>query len=127
MTGVELRHHDDGRQRPYAASATFNNVVWACGQVPAQPDGSTPETLPEQVTATLDNLERVLESAGASLSSLLKLTVFLVDLGDFDDYNQAYLQRLEGHPLPPRTTVQVADFRGAKRIEIDAVAAVVPS
>lgn len=124
MTGIELRHHNDGRQRPYAASAVFNGVVWACGQVPARNDGSVPETLAEQVTATLDNLENVLEAAGSSLSSLLKLTVFLADLDKFDEYNQTYLKRMDGHPLPPRTTVQVAAFRGTKQIEIDAVAAV---
>ncbi len=51
------------------------------------------------------------------------MTVFLADLDEFDDYERAYQRRLAGHPLPPRTTVQVAGFRGQKRIEIDAVTA----
>ena len=61
---------------------------------------------------------------GGGLHTLLKTTVYLADLSEFDDYNAAYLDRLEGIPLPPRTTVEVARFRGSKRIEIDAVAAV---
>ncbi len=97
--------------------------MWACGQIPANDQGFVPETIADQVTVALDNLEHVLTAAGASLSSLLKVTVFLADLDEFDEYNDAYLRRLVGHPLPPRTTVQVARFRGAKRIEIDAVAA----
>lgn len=69
-------------------------------------------------------MENVLKSAHSDLSNLLKLTVYLADLDEFEEYNAAYLTRLSGHPLPPRTTVQVARFRGEKRIEIDAVAAV---
>ncbi|MGN6132837.1 MAG: RidA family protein, partial [Nocardioidaceae bacterium] len=57
------------------------------------------------------------------LATLLKVTVYLADLADFDAYNDAYLARLASNPLPPRTTVQVAAFRGQKRLEIDAVAA----
>lgn len=65
----------------------------------------------------------MLIAAGATLSTSLKMTVFLADLDEFDEYNRAYQHRMAGHPLPPRTTVQVARFRGRKRIEIDAVAA----
>lgn len=123
MSGVERLRHADGKPRPYTATAAFGGVVWACGQVPADGHGIVPDTIADQVVVALDNLEQVLLAAGASLATLLKLTVFLADLGEFDEYNAAYQRRLAGHPLPPRTTVQVAGFRGAKRIEIDAVAA----
>lgn len=123
MSAVDRLTHADGKPRPYSATATHGGVVWACGQIPVDDQGVVPEAISDQVTVTLDNLEQVLSAAGASLSSLLKVTVFLADLDEFDEYNAAYQQRLVGHPLPPRTTVQVARFRGAKRIEIDAVAA----
>jgi 2-iminobutanoate/2-iminopropanoate deaminase len=120
-----VRHdHADGTPRSYTASAVFGGVVWACGQVPRRQDGSIPETIGEQVAATVDNLEAVLVQAGSSLAHVLKLTVFLADLDEFDEYDAAYRARLSGVTLPPRTTVQVARFRGEKRIEIDAVAAV---
>ncbi|WP_116201604.1 RidA family protein [Amycolatopsis circi] len=119
----ELVAHPHG-PRPYAGAAVFGGVIWACGQVPARRDGSVPEEIDEQVRVALDNLEDTLRAAGGSLRTLLKLTVFLADLGEFDVYHQAYLDRFAGIDLPPRTTVQVAGFRGTKRIEIDAVAAV---
>lgn len=122
MTGAVRREHPDGRPRPYAASVTKKGVVYACGQVPVAADGSVPVAIGDQVRIVLDNLEHVLEPTGASLATLLKVTVYLADLDEFDDYNAAYLQRLSGLPLPPRTTVQVARFRGDKRIELDALA-----
>lgn len=119
-----VRHdHADGAPRSYTASAVFGGVVWACGQVPRRADGSTPESIEEQVSVAFDNLEDVLVQAGSSLARVLKLTVFLADLDEFDAYDAAYRARLSDVTLPPRTTVQVARFRGEKRIEIDAVAA----
>src|SRR5690242_12470872 len=117
--------HAHGVDRPYAAAATFGGTIWACGQIPTRADGYTPPGIAEQVAVALDNLEATLHRAGGGLDTLLKLTVYLADLSEFDAYNAAYLARLQGISLPPRTTVEVAKFRGDKRIEIDAVAAVV--
>lgn len=124
MSAIERRVHSDGKPRPYSTTATHAGVVWACGQIPADESGHIPDRIGDQVVVAFDNLDRALTAAGSSLSSLLKVTVFLADLDEFDEYNEAYQRRLAGYPLPPRTTVQVARFRGAKRIEIDAVAAV---
>ncbi len=124
MSGLTRRSHPDGKARSYSASTTVNGVVWACGQVPTDPDGATPAAIGDQVRLALDNLAVVLADAGASLDTLLKTTVFLADLDEFDAYDRAWVDRLSPHGLPPRTTVQVARFRGAKRVEIDAVAAV---
>lgn len=123
MSTINRKQFTDGKPRPYSASATVNGIMFLCGQIPAAADGSVAAGLTEQVNQTFDNLEKALHEAGSDLSSLLKLTVFLADLDEFDEYNAAYLNRLTGHPLPPRTTVQVARFRGDKRIEIDAIAA----
>lgn len=123
MNMINRTQFTDGKPRPYAASAATNGIVFLCGQVPTLADGSCAHDLAGQVIQVIDNLEQALAAAGATLSSLLKLTVYLADLDEFEDYNAAYLTRLSGHPLPPRTTVQVARFRGAKRIEIDAIAA----
>lgn len=115
--------HRDGVDRPYVAATIYGGLVFPCGQVPTRVDGSVPSAIADQVTVTLDNLERVLRAAGSSLDELLQMTVYLADLTEFDDYNAAYLQRLSGYSLPPRTTVQVAGFRGIKRIELSAIAA----
>lgn len=123
MNQIKRTQFADGKPRPYSATARVNDIIFVCGQVPTRADGSTPTDITGQVTQALDNLEQALSAAHSDLSSLLKITVYLADLEEFEDYNAAYLTRLSGHPLPPRTTVQVAGFRGEKRIEIDAVAA----
>ena len=123
MSTIERTQFSDGQPRPYSASAEVNRIIFLCGLVPTRPDGTTPPDIAGQVAQAFDNLENALLAARSDLCSLLKLTVFLADLDEFEEYNAAYLTRLSGHPLPPRTTVQVARFRGEKRIEIDAVAA----
>lgn len=120
---VTYLNHAKGPSRSYAASATYNGLVWACGQIPVREDGSTPESMAEQVELVFNNLEEVLYDAGSSLERILKINVFLADLDEFDEFDRAYRKRLDGNVLPPRTTVEVARFRGDKRIEIDVVAA----
>lgn len=119
-----LHDHPGAVERPYAAAAVHHGVIYACGQLPRTQDGTTPADLAEQVAVAIDNLEAVLHNAGGGLGDLLKLTVYLADFADFDTYNDAYLKRFVGVPLPPRTTIQVAAFRGNTRIEIDAIGAV---
>ncbi|MGN6330852.1 MAG: RidA family protein [Motilibacteraceae bacterium] len=123
MSVPHLLGHGDGVARSYAASASVPGLVFPCGQVPTRPDGTTPADIGEQVTVCLDNLERTLQAAGSGLDRLLQVTVYLADLDEFDAYDAAYRARLQPHPLPPRTTVQVARFRGSKRVELVAVAA----
>ncbi|WP_449278810.1 RidA family protein [Leucobacter sp. GX24907] len=123
MNDVAYRSHGDGKPRPYSATASFGGTVWACGQVPVAADGSIAETMTAQVEQVFANLDTVLYDAGSSRDRILKITVYLSDLGEFDEYNTAYLRMFDGLTLPPRTTVQVAGFRGQKRIELDAVAA----
>lgn len=122
MNTILRTQFTDGKPRPYSASAAIGGLIFMCGQIPSRDDGTVPADISGQVVQAFDNLEAALKCAGSSLSHLLKLTVFLADLDEFDQYNAAYLTRLSGHPLPPRTTVQVARFRGEKRIEIDAIA-----
>ncbi|GAA5228402.1 RidA family protein [Paeniglutamicibacter antarcticus] len=124
MSGVQRRWHQDGKTRNYTATATFSGIVFACGQVPTRVDGSTAVSLNDQVDTVFDNLETVLADAGADLSTILKVTVFLANLDEFDEFNAAYVRRLADVTLPPRTTVEVSRFRGEKRIEMDVVAAV---
>lgn len=115
--------HQDGVDRPYGAAAVYGGLVFPCGQIPARADGSVPSSIADQVVVVLDNLERLLRAAGSSLHDVLHVTVYLAHLTEFDEYNAAYLERLSGYSLPPRTTIQVAGFRGSKRIEISAIAA----
>jgi 2-iminobutanoate/2-iminopropanoate deaminase len=75
-----------------------------------------------QTERVMENLGAVLAAAGASFSSVLKTTIFLVDLQDFATVNEVYGRRFATSP-PARATVQVAGLPKGVLVEIDAIAA----
>ena len=75
----------------------------------------------EEVARVLENLKAVLEAAGSSLDRVVRTTVFLTDLGDFEAMNEVYA-RYFGANRPARSTVQVTALPRGARIEIDAIA-----
>lgn len=76
-----------------------------------------------QTRRVLDNLAAVLAAAGASMAEVVRTTIFLVDLKDFEVVNQVYAGYFKGTP-PARSTVQVAALPRGARVEIDAIATV---
>lgn len=117
-----LANHTSGTNQPYADVATGGGFIFTSGQIPTSADGTTPEDFGEQVRQTLENLEQTLKLAGADLNDLLKVTVYLASMEDFDEYNRIYIDKLRDPGFPARTTVEVSRFRGTKRIELEAVA-----
>ncbi len=93
------------------------------GQVPIDP--KTGELVGGDITAqterVLDNLEAVLTAANCAFGDVVKTTIYLVDLSDFQAVNQAYARRFTAAP-PARATVQVAALPKGARVEIDAIA-----
>ncbi|GAB3288276.1 RidA family protein [Parasphingorhabdus pacifica] len=113
---------DGGEAAPLMSPAVvYGDLVWTSGQLPTDAEGNTPDEFSEQVELTFDNLERTLHQAGASLATVLKVSIFLADINDLGTLNEVYRRRLGGS-APARTTVQVAAFRGTKRVELDVVA-----
>jgi 2-iminobutanoate/2-iminopropanoate deaminase len=84
-------------------------------------DGELADGLAAQVTAALANLSAVLAGAGANLAQVVKTTVFLVDMADFEAMNEAYLVGFGDH-RPARSAVAVAALPRGARVEIEAVA-----
>jgi 2-iminobutanoate/2-iminopropanoate deaminase len=76
-----------------------------------------------QTRQVLENLKAILESAGSSLSNVVKTTVYLKDLGDFAAMNAVYATFFKDAP-PARTTVEISRLPRDARVEIDAIAAV---
>ena len=74
-----------------------------------------------QTERVLDNLEAVLSAAGCSFADVVKTTIYLIDLGDFQAVNAAYAKRFSSAP-PARATVQVSALPKGARVEIDAIA-----
>ena len=75
----------------------------------------------EQTRQVLENLQAVLEAAGAGLDTVLKTTVFLQYMGDFAEMNEVYAEFFSENP-PARSTVEVAALPLGARVEIEAVA-----
>lgn len=115
-------NHADGVARSYSAATNWGGLVFPCGQVPYQVDGSTPAGIEAQTKLCLENLSSALLNAGSCLENLLQVTVFLSDQKDFEKYDAAWGEFFSGKNLPPRTTVFVSGFRGEKKIEISSIA-----
>jgi 2-iminobutanoate/2-iminopropanoate deaminase len=109
---------------PYAQGVKLDNLIFTAGQIPLNPAngeivGSNAE---EQTRQVLTNLQAVLAAGGASLTSVLKTTVFLTDLQDFAAMNKVYAEFFSA-PYPARSTIQVTALPKGAKVEIEAVAA----
>ncbi|MDQ2710668.1 MAG: RidA family protein [Acidobacteriota bacterium] len=108
---------------PYSPAVKVNELVFLSGQIPADPQ--TGELVSGSIQALtgrcLDNLKLVLEAASLSLDDIVKTTVYLKDMNDFAQMNEAYAKYFEANP-PARTTVEVARLPKDVRVEIDAIA-----
>jgi 2-iminobutanoate/2-iminopropanoate deaminase len=81
------------------------------------------ETAAEQARQVLQNLQAVLQAAGASLQQVVKTTIFLTDLSQFAAVNAVYAEFFPENP-PARSTVQVAALPRGVQVEIEAIAIV---
>jgi 2-iminobutanoate/2-iminopropanoate deaminase len=108
---------------PYSQAVRAGGFLFCSGQIPLDPstgkmaDGG----IEAQAERVLSNLEAVLTAGGATLGSVVKTTVYLVDLGDFQAMNAVYGKFFPVEP-PARATVQVVKLPAGARVEIDAVA-----
>lgn len=112
---------------PYSQATRANGFLFTAGQVGFDPatgelvDGG----IVEQTARVIENLRAILTAAGLDLSSVVKTTVFLLDMGAFAAMNEVYA-RAFGEHRPARSTVAVAALPRGAQVEIDAVA-VLPS
>ena len=98
-------------------------MMFCSGQIPLDPaTGVMVEGDVEvQTRQVLDNLNAVLAAAGGSFANVVKTTIFLADMGDFQIVNAVYAERFPADP-PARATVQAAKLPRDARVEIDAIA-----
>ncbi len=108
---------------PYSQAIHSGDLVFLSGQVPIDP--ATGELVGGDIAAqterVLDNLGAVLTAAGCTFADVVKTTIYLVDLGDFQAVNATYARRFAAAP-PARATVQVSALPKGARVEIDAIA-----
>ncbi len=93
--------------------------VICSGQVALVDGKLVGDTVGQQVTQALANMAELLATQGASLNDVVKTTVFLTDMGDYADMNNAYIEAFGDH-RPTRSAVAVAGLPAGARVEIEA-------
>lgn len=108
---------------PYSQGVKVGNFVFFSGQIPLKPDGTMVEgDILAQITQVLENLSALLKAAGGSFDSVLKSTMFLTDLADFQVANETYAKYFSGEKKPARSTIQVAALPKGSKVEIECIA-----
>jgi len=110
----------------YSPAIRAGNVIYVAGQLPINSRGEIEgETdIIAQTRRVLENIRLLLAAAGASVTDVVKTTVYLTDMKYFADMNQVYKEYF-GDALPARTTVQVVALADkSSLIEIDAIAVI---
>ncbi len=80
------------------------------------------ESLGEQTTRCLEKIDDLLVEAGSSKKDLVRVTVLLLDMGDFSDFNEIYGAWLDGTVLPARAAFAVKELPGGAKVEVVAEA-----
>lgn len=108
---------------PYSQALKLNNIVYTSGQIPL--DSETGETVGADVATqtkkVMENLQHVLEAAGASFKTVVKSTVFLKDMTKFGEFNDVYAAFFQ-EPFPARSCVEVAALPKGVLVEVEVVA-----
>jgi 2-iminobutanoate/2-iminopropanoate deaminase len=109
---------------PFSQGIRINGLLFLSGQVGLEP--ATGKLVPGGIRAeteqVLRNLAAVLEAAGKTFTDVVRVGVFLTDMGDFSAMNAVYEKQFI-QPYPARTTIAVAALPLGARVEIDLVAA----
>lgn len=110
---------------PYSQAVVAGEMVFVSGQLGFEPETGNlvPGGINPETRRTFDNMIAVLEAAGSCLKDVVKVTVLLKDLSDFQAMNLIYKEYFENcDPLPARTTFQAGEMPLNTRIEVDCIA-----
>jgi len=109
----------------YSQAVTHNGLVFVSGQIPLDPTSMEIVSggIEAQITQVFENLSAVCKAAGGSLNDILKLTVYLTDMGNFPQVNALMEQYFEA-PFPARAAIGVAALPKDAEVEMDAILAV---
>lgn len=107
---------------PYSQGIDLGNMIFFSGQIPLNPmTGEMPEGIEAQAKQALDNVKGLLESQGLDFSNVVKTTVFLDNMNDFNTVNDIYAQYFV-EPYPVRSAVEVAKLPKGALIEVEVIA-----
>ncbi|HBQ19791.1 MAG TPA: reactive intermediate/imine deaminase [Myxococcales bacterium] len=123
----ETIHTDDAPAAigPYVQAVKANGLVFCSGQIALDPRSGEivgAGDVAAQTEQVMKNLEAVLTAAGSSFAQVVKTTIFLTDLGDFQTVNAIYASRFEGVSPPARACVEVSALPKGVQVEIEMTA-----
>lgn len=110
---------------PYSQAIRYGNFVYTSGQVALEPVSGqlVGDDVQTQTHRVFQNLQAVLDSAGTSLNNVVKTTVFLASMSDFQAMNAVYAEYFQD-TKPARSTIAVAELPRKALVEIECVAVV---
>lgn len=108
---------------PYSQGIIDGDRIFVSGQGAVDPESGdvVSDDISEQTARTLENVAAILEAADASLDDIVKSTVFVTDMSDYDAVNEVYAEYMT-EPFPARSAVEVADLPIDIGVEIEVVA-----
>ncbi len=107
---------------PYSQAVKTGNLIFISGQIPLNPSTGdlVSGSIEDEANQVLNNLKSICEEAGYSLEDVVKITIFLTDLGNFASVNEVMKQHFQ-EPYPARATVEVSGLPLGVNVEIEAI------
>lgn len=107
---------------PYSQGIEYGNLIFVSGQIGIDPEtGNLKEGIEEQTKQALENIKNILESYNLSMENVLKVTIFLKNIEDFQKVNEIYSSYFK-EPFPARSTVFVKELPKGALVEIEVIA-----
>ena len=107
---------------PYSLAISLHDTLYVSGQIGIRQNQLVQGGLAAEFNQIIQNLNEILHQAGYQLSDIVQVTVYMADIGQFEELNQIYQQHFR-YPYPTRTTVQVAALPLGASLEIAVIAA----
>lgn len=108
---------------PYSQAMQAGNLLFLSGQIPIDPKSGEliGGDIRQQTQRALENIKGLLESQGLRMEDVIKVTIFLKDMGNFNQMNEVYATYFSSSP-PARSTVEIGRLPRNAEIEIEAIA-----
>lgn len=108
---------------PYSQAVKTDSLIFVSGQIPVDPEtGKLVDGIEAQTKQVFENIKAVLKAAGSDLTNVVKVTVFLSDMDNFQVVNNIYSCYFTGSVLPARCAVEVGALPKGSLVEIECIA-----
>ena len=107
---------------PYSQAVKTGNLIFISGQVPINPETGdvVSGSIEDQANQVIENIRNICEAADRDLGNIVKLSIFLTDLGNFSIVNEA-MKKHFSEPYPARATIEVSGLPLGVDVEIEAI------